>query len=133
MTASVESLSLESSFITDFSIDARPKSYLINYTELDIDKYAVSDSLEEFTEKTGVPIVITLDYMDNVFKKPYQQQSTVFAVLFLLLCGIVVMFIIVKSILKAKRYIKEDDNDSKKRKDTKYGKDYDRSRYNKKI
>lgn len=125
MTMSVASLGLDSPFITDFGFSARSDSHFVNDTELDIDKYAVSDALEAFTNKNGVPIVISLDYMDNVFKKPYQQISTALAAAFMLVAVTVTTCIISVSIKKAKRHIKKDDS--------KYGKDYDRSRYNKRI
>ena len=125
MSASVDALGLDSSFITDFEFEARSESRLINYTELNIDKYAVSDALKAFTNKNDVPIVITVDYMDNVFQKPYQQTDTIFAVIFILAATIITTCIIIRSIKKAKKHIKKDDS--------KYGNDYDKSKYNKKV
>ncbi len=167
MTESVERLSLPSPFITDFDVDLRPESYLINHTEIELDKYAVSASLEEFTRKTGIPMVINVDYMDNVFNAPSFDSDRLVGVVFLVICGIVASVIIYREIAECKRLegkklhvpceeepkesVGEEKSESeeskektdtpkdeprekkKKQKDSKYGKDYDKSRYNKKI
>jgi hypothetical protein len=149
MTTYVSELGLESSFYKDYEGYERPESYLINYTELDINKYSVGETLEEFTVATDIPIVIAVDYMENVF----ETESSIDAgtiVAFLIIAGVMVLIIVsmVKSNRKAKASRGGASNGSSdnnggadnggstdSRNDGRAGKnrDYDKSRYNRKL
>lgn len=149
MTKYVTELGLESSFRNDYEGYERPESYLINYTELDINKYAVGEALEEFTAATDIPIVIAVDYMTNVFETSSNiDAGTIVA--FLIIAG--VMIFIIVSMVKSNRKAKaskgasgsSSDNNgegsdnsegtyNKKERNTTKSRDYDKSRYNRKL
>lgn len=180
MSRTLQSLRLGSPFINEPESEYTnpPESRLINDTELDLDKYAVSEALVKFTQKTDIPMVIVIDYMENVFEKtPMFDTGTLITVIVLLLVIGASVFFIVKAVkdnneLKNKKlHVPEDEQtDSterdeprgdenentepqdeapepekeekaqeepkekpKKKKESKYGRDYDKSRYNKKI
>ena len=141
MTEYVTNLGLESSFYKDYEGYERPESYLINYTEIDINKYAVGETLEEFTAATNIPIVIAVDYMENVFEK---RGIDTFSIIAMIIIAAVMIMIIV-SMVKSNRRSKaskgasnknsEGESDGESRRDPNAGKnrDYDKSRYNRKL
>lgn len=42
-------------------------AYLVNYTDLDLSAETVDNALEEFREKTGIPMVIVVESLEKVF------------------------------------------------------------------
>ncbi len=144
MTDSVSALSLESSFYYDEGDVERAPSKLVNYTELDINKYLLDDALVKFTEQTAIPTVIVVDDMENVFTTTL--GSDIFFLLIMLAVVIFLGFIIVKGIKELTGSKKKNggnnqsfdngSNGSGNRDNSdgsKYGKDYDSSRYNKRF
>lgn len=67
MTKAVTGLGLESSFYSETSRPGSEASYVDNRTDLQITKETVNRSLQNFTDKTGIPTVIVVDTEDNVF------------------------------------------------------------------
>lgn len=68
MTAEVESLGLESSFkCSENHIQAQ--SRLKNYSSLELTESTVNDALADFTDATGIPTVIVVEDMEDVFGK----------------------------------------------------------------
>lgn len=148
MTAYVSELELESSFYKDHEGYERPESYLINYTELDINKYAVGEVLEEFTAATNIPIVIAVDYMENVFET---ESNIDFGSILAFLIIAAVMILIIVSMVKSNRRAKaskggsngasnnndggaeESGTESRNEGRTGKNRDYDKSRYNRKL
>lgn len=67
MTKSVTDLGLDSSFNTnsDRSNLADPK--FVNLTTMDLTPEIINSALEEFTDKTGIPMVIVVDSYEKVF------------------------------------------------------------------
>lgn len=74
MTEEIQALGLESSFICDED-HAQVKSHLTNHTSLDMTEETVNDALTAFTDATGIPVVIVVEDMDDVFgsTKPAEQ------------------------------------------------------------
>lgn len=69
MTDEVTSLGLDSSFRDGSSGADSSKSHVTNRTDLSITAETVDRSLKNFTEQTGIPVVIVIDDMETVFKK----------------------------------------------------------------
>lgn len=67
MENSVVDANLGSSFRSEAAVAPEKKSELKNYTQFDIAKEVVNDAVTSFTEKTGIPLVIVVDMVENVF------------------------------------------------------------------
>ncbi len=67
MTENIKALGLPSSFVSesDRSNLAEPK--FVNLTTFDLSAEVVNTSLNEFTEQTGIPCVLVIDYAERVF------------------------------------------------------------------
>lgn len=69
-------------------------SKLDNRTELEIDKVAVNDALEKFTEKTGYPIAIAVVYGEDVFPRAEKDSDfnifVIIAIIFILAVIIII-------------------------------------------
>lgn len=141
MTEYVTDLGLNSSFYKDYEGYERPESQLINHTTLDINKNSVGEALEEFTEATGIPVAITVDYMENVFEK---KGVDPFAVIMLIIIAVIMIWIIVSMVKsKKKGNASKGGNNNGSNGGADYGngndygssrnRDYDKSRYNKKL
>ena len=67
MTQHIEALGLSSSFNfeSDRSNLADPK--FVNMTAMDLSYEVVNSALQEFTDKTGIPMVIVVDSAEKVF------------------------------------------------------------------
>ena len=102
MTGYVSALSLDSSFEYPKELASRPESKLVNKTDVYINEETVNNKLAEFTLETEIPVVITVDTMENVFGKTILTGDVVFVILGvgLLALGI---YLIVKNIREAKR------------------------------
>lgn len=75
MTDEVTNLSLESSFKTEADRTNAITSHLTNYTSLSVSEATVNPALVSFTEKTGIPAVIVVDYMENVFEVVTESEE----------------------------------------------------------
>lgn len=67
MTDKVTSLGLDSSFRSGGGHSGSYASHVTNKTKLSITDATVNGSLENFTDKTGIPIVIVVDTMRSAF------------------------------------------------------------------
>ena len=101
MTNEVTALGLESSFRDGSSGADASKSHVTNHTDLSVTAETVDRSLENFTEQTGIPVVIVVDDMETVFGKtvPLGDVFVVFATV-----GVVALavFCIVRSVRRRK-------------------------------
>ena len=106
VTVVVDNLGLPSSFkeATDKS-GAKP-SVLINYTDLEITEKTVNNALEDFTEKTDIPMVVVVDTAENVFGKTMPWGSIIFIIAVISLIVFCVYFII-KKVRERKRIDKD--------------------------
>lgn len=66
LTAEVQSLGLEDSFACSEN-HAQVKSHLTNRSQLDLTESTVNDALTVFTDATGIPVVVVVEDMDDVF------------------------------------------------------------------
>ena len=109
MATKIEQLHLDSSFKSQKKpTDTSVESHMINYTNLSLTQETVDDALIEFTNETGIPAVIVVDTMENVFGKSI-PMSDIFTVVVLLGLAVVAIVIIIKTVKKNK----ENDNDPK--------------------
>ena len=79
------------------------QSRLVNYSSLDISESVVNESLEDFTERTGIPAVILVDEMEDALGKYIRRQDIILVVIFVALLGFVV-FLVVKAYREKKKY-----------------------------
>ncbi len=96
MTKAVTSLELPSSFKNVTSGD-RSDSHFVNKSELSLTESTVENALDYFTEETGIPAVIVVDTIENVFGK-----SVAFGTLYTVLgvfavIGVIIWVVIYKS------------------------------------
>lgn len=77
MTQNIKSLGLSSSFNyeSDRSNLADPK--FVNLTSFDLSAEVVNAALNEFTEQTGIPCVLVVDYAENVFGSANETDNLV--------------------------------------------------------
>ena len=101
MTSHVKSLGLSSSFKEPESVSPRPQSHLTNKTELNLTEKTVNDQLVKFTEETGIPVVITVDTMENVFGKTIMTGDLIFVILAIGLI-ILAVFLIVRNVKESR-------------------------------
>lgn len=101
MKEAVLALSLESSFIEENETQDKPKSKLINQTGLELTEKTVNSSLEEFTQATGIPAVIVVDTVENVYGKGLTGMDIAVIILLVVLGGVAI-FVIIRAYKKNK-------------------------------
>ena len=67
MTENILSLGLSSSFISESDKSALAESKFVNLTSFELSTDVVDIALNSFTEKTGIPCVLVVDYIERVF------------------------------------------------------------------
>ena len=67
MTSSIETLGLESSFVSESDKTTVPASKFVNLTSFELTADIVDKALADFTAKTGIPCVVVVDYAERVF------------------------------------------------------------------
>ena len=82
MTESVESLDLESSYRVQ-STGVKTESHLTNHSNLEINEATVNMALKDFTEATGIPMVIVVDSMETVIGKTLAVTDIFSVVIFI--------------------------------------------------
>ncbi len=107
MQGHIQSLGIESSLTCD-SGKSQYKSHLTNKTSLELTEKTVNDALTEFTEVTGLSIVIVVDDIDEVLPK----SIDVFSLLIAAVLIIVAVVLIVKAVKNRKK--KDEDDGSYK-------------------
>ena len=106
MKNSVNSLGLDSSYQDGIYVSNKADSRLVNYTSLTMKDKVVNDSLNSFTEETGVPVVIVVETVENVFGKTMPTGSIV-----LLLALVALIVVCIVHIVKKVREKKARDKD----------------------
>lgn len=99
MTAKVRALGLESSFSCTEN-HAQVRSHLTNHTALPLTEETVNHTLTAFTDATGIPVVLVIEDMDDVFgsAKPTSiRMLTVITVAAIILITLLVVTIIRRS------------------------------------
>lgn len=90
MTEQIVSLGLDSSFV-DAPDTAIGGSHLINYTDLSLTENTVNRSLENFTDKTGIPTIIVVEDMEKVFGKSLATSDMLMIVLLIVIAVIIIV------------------------------------------
>lgn len=114
MTAEVEELGLATPFKNPEAKTSVATPHINNKSTLTINENTVNTSLADFTAKTSIPAVITVDSMENVFGKTIMTGDLIFVILSVGLLALAI-FLIVKNIREAKR--ERLDNDGTKTRD----------------
>ena len=93
MADKIEALGLESSFsCTENHIQTT--SHLTNYSNLSLTQTTVNDALTAFTDKTGVPAVIVVEDMEDVFGKTMPTGAIIMVVVVAVIAIALVMGVI---------------------------------------
>ena len=93
MTDTVVALGEESSFNSPPS-GSHAASRLINYTELPMTEATVNNALEGFTEATGIPAVVVVDNIDNVFARTLTTEAILVLILAVILIVIAIVMLV---------------------------------------
>ncbi len=96
MTAVIEEKNLESSFKCQEEHN-QVASHVTNKTDLDITEETVNLALTEFTETTGISIVLVVDDAEDVFGKTIDSSSIFIVLISVVMIGVAI-YLIVKSI-----------------------------------
>ena len=107
MTKVIEGKELESSFkCQEEHVQVNP--HVTNKTDLAITEETVNLALEEFTETTGIPIVLVVEDAEEVFGKTIDTSSIGIVVMSLIILGVAI-YLIVKTVRQKKENQDEDD------------------------
>ncbi len=106
MQGHVEALGLTSSF-TCGNDTTSYESHLTNNTSLDLTESTVNDALTKFTAETGIPVVVLVDYIEEVFPKTL-TASDIFTILIAVIIIIVAIAMIVKTVKNRKKATEDD-------------------------
>lgn len=99
MTDEVKALNLSSSFTCSESHGGADRSHLRNYTDLTFSD-ATDNALKQFTEETGIPVVLVVDRAETVFGKGLMASD----VIILIFLAILLVFAIVWIVRAVKAY-----------------------------
>lgn len=116
MQKKVEALGLEDSFVCTED-HAQVKPHLTNYTDLSMTADTVNAALESFTASTGIPLVIVVEDVEEVFGKTVNGNSW-----FVLIIAAVLLILAVSLIVKAVKRRKQNPDDDRYNRNN----DYDR-------
>ena len=100
MSKRISALGLESSYHCDED-HSDVKSHLTNKTSMQLTESTVNSALEEFTEATGIPVVIVVDDIEDVFEKGIPSDTYISILISAVFIFIAVMIII--SIVKSRK------------------------------
>ena len=98
MQEHIENLGLESSF-TCKTESVSYNSHLTNKTSLDVTEETVNDALVAFTESTGIPIVVVVEDIEDVFPKTvsdFDVVSLVISIVFIVVAVIIIVNVVKK-------------------------------------
>ena len=109
MAKKVVSLGLSSSFYDEESHADSPESHVVNNSSLSVNAKTIDRALVDFTEKTGIPAVIVIDDMDNVFKVGFSDGDIMVIIVGLIFLGVAIFLIVqaVKGYKEGKKKEKE--------------------------
>ncbi|MBR6680423.1 MAG: hypothetical protein IKL59_04100 [Clostridia bacterium] len=98
MQGHISALGLDSSFNCGTE-SVEYDSHLTNKTELDLTESTVNKALEDFTAATGIPIVVVVDDIDDIFPKTV-TAGDIFSLVIAVGLIIVAIVLIVKAVKK---------------------------------
>lgn len=94
MTIEVDDLGLTSSFRKPYSHANSPDSEIINKTSLELNTSMVNEALTEFTSVTGIPAVIVVDSVEEVYGKTIRASSIFTLILSVAIAGFAIWMLI---------------------------------------
>ncbi len=94
MADRITELELDSPFYDGNGHAASGLSHVTNRTDISISEETVNRSLKDFTDKTGIPAVIVVDSMEEVFKNPAATGNIIIALVIVAVVLIIVYFVI---------------------------------------
>ena len=108
MRKEILELGLESSYTCEEN-HAQVESHLTNHTDIPMTEETVNSALERFTQETGIPVVIVVEDMADVFEEDQQIASTeeettisTGTILLVIVLGILIVVLVI-SIRKRKK------------------------------
>ncbi len=110
LTNRINSLELSSSFKGEIS-GSTAESKLINYTSIDMTESTVNSALQSFTDKTGIPIAIVVEDIDDVLTVRSGCQTTPATVIGIVLVALAIVLVVVN--IKNGKKADEDDGSYK--------------------
>lgn len=117
LTEQIGALGLESSYNCDEE-HILVKSHLTNYTDLPMTAETVDAALAAFTDATGIPVVVVVEDMEEVFGTPVKVGGTGTNWGRILMVAVLVILVVVLIVIIVKRRREENDDS-----------DYHNSRY----
>lgn len=114
LTYAVEKMELESSFSCEEE-HIQTESHLTNHTDLDMNEDMVNDALDDFTKATGIPMVIVVEDMNDVFGVHKEMEFNLSGGFLLVIVAVVV--IITVTVIRRK---KNEDDFGTPQKDSRY-------------
>ena len=107
LSRAIQNLNLDSSFDSHKDVDRSDKfeSRVVNYTDLTIEAdpdSALDNTLQEFTEETGIPIVIVVQTGEAVFGKHIPMINIIILVASSV-GAIVLTYIVIRNVIRRKR------------------------------
>ncbi|MBE6596757.1 MAG: hypothetical protein E7641_03705 [Ruminococcaceae bacterium] len=94
MTDEIVALDLESNFKCDENHN-QVKSHLTNKSNLEMNPTTVDTALQKFTEQTGIPAVIVVDDIPDVFEKRL-NESTIITIVFAVILLVIAIVLFIK-------------------------------------
>jgi hypothetical protein len=113
MASAVEAKNLGSNFYEEYSHEDSPKSHVVNNSDLSVNETTVNRALEDFTERTDIPVVIVIDSMEEVFGKGFTAED-IFSIIIAVALIALAVVIIVKSVKNAKKQKGQNNNSNNK-------------------
>ena len=110
MTRAVTDLGLESSFTCSESRSIMTAD-LVNYTNLPMTESTVEDALEQFTDATGIPVVIVVEDASDVFISQTSSGGNGFSLSGGTIVALIVIVVLVVVIIIQQKGKKETGND----------------------
>ena len=107
MTKTIEQKNLTSSFYCEEN-HIQVNSHVTNKTDLAITEDTVNRALKEFTDETGIPVVLVVDDAEDVFGKTIDTGSILIVFLSVVMIGVAI-YLIVKSVRQRKENGDNDD------------------------
>lgn len=104
MEKEISALNLESSFSCKED-HVQVRSHITNKTDIPLTEETVNSALESFTNTTGIPIVIVVENMEEVF--PVKSSSD--SIIILVIAIVIIVIAVVAIIRSARKKKKEDD------------------------
>lgn len=116
MTKQVQELALEHSFSCDED-HAQVQSHLTNHTDLEMTESTVNGALRAFTDETGIPVVIVVEDMNDVFGKTSTVEGSSISTGAIVVVALVVIVVVVIVVRRKKEQADAQDDPNRRYRD----------------